>query len=247
MKLIILGAGRGKRLGEYSPKILVKFGRQTLFEILLGIVRELNFFSEVIVVTGYQKGKVVELIKKKSISGVTLICNPFYNTTGPLVSLWFASSKIKEEDFVVINGDSLFSPSVFRELMIADKEIIRLLISKKKKYEPDDMKVKIDKSGCLLKIHKNLQKRDADGESAGVLLVKGRKSRKVFMGNLNFLISSEEYLKPERYWHELLNLLIEKGVLIKTKEVKGNEWKEIDTKEDFEKAQIIYGQFRRNI
>ncbi|MCM8830149.1 MAG: NTP transferase domain-containing protein [Candidatus Omnitrophica bacterium] len=246
MKLIILGAGRGKRLGKFTdrkPKILVKIGKLSLLEILLKISTNTKIFSEIVVVVGYRKKDVQKLIVKQGFKNVRVIHNPFYEIFGPLISLWLASLFI-DDDFIIINGDTLFSPGIFKNIS-DEKNVIQLFISKKERYMKDEMRVKTDRKGFLIKADKNIADINADGVSLGIVVVKGDKNRKIIKESIESLISNPK--NTPTYWHELLNYLINKKQPIKTITVDKNCWIEIDTERDLKKAKKFYEYLKQFI
>ncbi|MCM8777308.1 MAG: sugar phosphate nucleotidyltransferase [Candidatus Omnitrophica bacterium] len=246
MKLIILGAGRGKRLNKITekiPKILVKIEKFTLLEILIKTAIRNKIFSEIIVVAGYKKEDIQQLIRKKKLKNVKVIYNPFYEIFGPLISLWLAFLFI-DDDFVIINGDTLFSPEIFKKIS-RKKNVIQLFISEKEKYMKDEMKVKIDRKGFLIKVHKDMTDIDANGVSLGIVVIKGDKNRKIIKESIEYLINNPKYITT--YWHELLNHLTNKKHFIKTTTVDKNCWIEIDTERDLKKAKKFYEYLKQFI
>ncbi len=239
MKLFILAAGTGKRLRpltEAIPKSLVKIDNETtLVERQIFIAKNSELFNEIVIITGYKENQITERLKGIRGIKIAIFYNPFYDISGPLVSLWTAHFKMKEDDFMITNGDNIYKSYVFKKILPQDSEIIQLTIDYKIRYEKDDMKVKLDKLKNVVKVHKKLSPAETDAESVGLVVIKGLKSREIFVSKILELVRKKEYLAPDRYWHEIFNSLIADGVVIKTREIDEKDWLEIDTYKDLKK------------
>lgn len=230
MKLIILAAGKGSRLGELTkntPKPLMDLGNgKTLLETQLDNILSSNSIEEVILVVGYCAEQIEAKIKKYQKEGMLIrtIYNPFYEVSNNLMSLWMAKHEM-DEDFIVTNGDNIFEPIVFKDLVEKNKNGIFLTISKKSGYDEDDMKVIIDNG--IERVSKQIKSEEANAESVGLTLISGQKYREVFKNSLEELARDQDYIN--KFWLEIFNRLADKGVSIKPFEINGKElWTEID-------------------
>lgn len=238
MKLVILSAGIGKRLHPLTkdiPKPLIKIGNKTLIERQINVAKSSKLFNEIVIITGYKWEQVMESVGKIKGIKIETIYNPFYEISGPLISIWTAHYKMKEDNFVITNGDNIYKPYVFKKIIPHEDEIIQLAICFKNHYQKDDMKVKLDRFKNVIKAHKNLPLKETHAVSVGLALIKGEKSRKIFLNKVLELVKKREYLFPNVYWHEIFNSLIQDNVTIKTCEIGENDWLEIDTYKDLEK------------
>ncbi len=251
MKLIILAAGKGERLWPLTrntPKSLIDLGdgttileRQLKSAILSGI------FNEVVIVTGYKSEQIEAKIKDylQEIN-ISILFNPFFDKTNNFVSLWFAHSKMYEEDFMITNGDNIYKDGLFSDInrKVAEiSETIQITIDFKDFYDEDDMKVILDNNRKVLKVHKEIPQDKADAESVGLAIVKGMRLRRVFINKLNQLIRHKEFF--DRFWLEIFNALIEDGYPIETIEVDRDDWREIDFHPDVDVIrQLITAQFK---
>ena len=73
-----------------------------------------------------------------------------------------------DEDFILVNGDTLFHESVLRRLLCNRRASIILAVDRKDHYDEDDMKVHLDGTQ-LLEIGKDLPTDRVSGESIGML------------------------------------------------------------------------------
>ena len=146
MRIIILAAGKGTRafpLTKNTPKPLLDIGNGvTLLEKQLENIQKSKAVDEVILVIGYLAEQIEVKLKMHEENGlkITTVYNPFYETSNNLISLWLAKHCM-DDDFLITNGDNIFEPDVFADLVNKNEEGIFLTISKKNKYNDDDMKV----------------------------------------------------------------------------------------------------------
>ncbi len=113
MKVIILAAGRGSRLGERTadrPKCMCVLAGRTLLERCLESIEKAGFGREDIgIVTGYKSGMFKE-------SGVTYFHNPDWEHTNMFISLTMAEEWLKREPCIVCYSDIVFSPDAVKAL-----------------------------------------------------------------------------------------------------------------------------------
>ena len=239
MKIIILAAGRGTRLmplTRNTPKPLIDIGNgYTLLERQLDGIMESGVVDEVILVIGYLSEQIEAKVKKIHEDGLKIktIYNPFFDVSNNLISLWLAMSEMTT-DFMITNGDNLFDPEIFSELVSNHNNGIALAISKKEHYDTDDMKVSLS-SGYLTEVNKTILTANTDAESPGLAIVKGDLSCKLFCNNLDQLIRKPE--SRHNYWLEFFNYTIANGNVINTWEIPlGMNWQEVDFHLDVNKV-----------
>lgn len=111
MKLVILAAGQGTRLRPLTddkPKTLVTVGGRPILEHLLAAASSVGF-SDIVVVGGYMS-------KELASYPIKVICNPKYETTNMVRSLFCAEEDFND-GFILSYGDILFRPEILRELV----------------------------------------------------------------------------------------------------------------------------------
>ena len=120
MQAIILAAGMGKRLKEYTKdntKCMVKVNGVTLIERLL---RQLDSakLSRVVVVVGYEGQKLIDYINTLGISTpITFVDNPIYDKTNNIYSLSLAKDYMKEDDTLLFESDIIFEDKILTGLI----------------------------------------------------------------------------------------------------------------------------------
>ncbi len=231
MKLFILAAGKGTRLWPLTrniPKSLIDLGNGTvLLEKQISNAINCNLFNQIIIIVGYRADQIEAKIKEYGKdTKITTIYNPFYDTANNLVSLWTASYKMLEDDFMITNGDNVYKNGVFEKILTNKIEVTRLTIDYKEQYDQDDMKVKLDENKNILRVHKDIPLEETDAESVGLALVKGGKSRRLFVKKILQLIKQKEYLG--KFWLEIFNSLVDDSINVEAGEIDRNDWKEVD-------------------
>jgi len=199
MKAIILSAGQGSRLlplTEGRPKCLLPLGEKTLIEWQIWALTQ-GGVDDIAVVVGYHAPDVQALLKK--LEGPKLkirtVFNPFYKLADNLASCWLARHEM-DRDFVILNGDTVIEPAIFKQLLASPAAPITVTIDKKSGYDSDDMKVQL-KGTRLLDIGKTLPPERTNGESIGMLLFRGQ-GPKFFTDTLERIMHTPEGLK---WWY----------------------------------------------
>ncbi|WP_372369051.1 NTP transferase domain-containing protein [Candidatus Uabimicrobium sp. HlEnr_7] len=121
MKALILAAGRGSRLKEYTkdkPKSLLEINKTTLIERSLNNLKKVGF-SEVVVVTGYLNTLLEDFITNKFSDFCTIVHNIDY--TRGSGSSFICSTPHLEGEMVIIESDLLYDYRIL-ERLIAQKE-----------------------------------------------------------------------------------------------------------------------------
>jgi len=242
MKMIILAAGRGKRimpLTRNTPKPLLKLGNgYTLLEEQINRIIESSVIDEIVLVVGYCGDQIEAKLKTFQPEGVEIktIFNPFYDVSNNLHSLWMAKHAMND-NFLITNGDNLIASDVYKRFVKENGKGIFLSINTKNDYDKDDMKVKLDDNG-VIKVSKEISPAQSDAESPGLVLVKGSKGRKAFRNSLEELARKREY--RDKYWLEVFNNLSSKGINVASWEFNGDEkWQEVDFHMDLQKARDL--------
>ena len=228
MKIIILAAGKGERLyplTKNTPKPLIDLGNgETLLERQLNYLSNSNVIDEIIIATGYLWEQIESKIKNyKTHLRIKIIYNPFYEMSNNLITLWLCKHEM-DEDFLVTNGDNLFSSDVAADLVNKTNDGIIVTICYRESYGEEDMKVKLDENKKIIRISKDIT--DGDAESIGLVKVSGEKYRKIYQEVLEQLARDETYI--HKFWLETFNVLSNKGIEISSFEIDKNKWREVD-------------------
>ena len=128
MKAVILSAGQGKRLLPFTaeqPKCTVCVNGQSIVEWQIQELLRAGI-GTIRIVVGFGADKVENLLAKWKNSGsIRTLYNPFYALADNLISCWVARHEMTEE-FILINGDTLFESAVLEGLLSAPHSPITL-------------------------------------------------------------------------------------------------------------------------
>jgi choline kinase len=237
MRAIVLSAGQGKRLLPLTadlPKCLLPIGNgQTVLDFQLRALARCGI-ARVSVVSGFGIERVERFLATHPVEGVDVevVFNPFFSVSDNLASCWVARGAM-QDDFVLLNGDTLFEPGVLKRLLASGPAPITVTIDHKRAYDEDDMKVSLDDDGRLLAIGKNLKPEFVHGESIGMLCFRGAGVRR-FREAVERAMRTPEGL---RAWYlSVVNALAPEGG-VETASIRGLWWREIDSPDDLEEVQ----------
>lgn len=231
MKALLLVAGRGTRLGIYtenSPKSLLEVGGKP---ILLQIVERIisNGITDFIVVVGFQKEKIIELLRKEYPQiNFKFIENSVYEKTNTLYSMFLAKDYLKKEDFIYFHADVLFNKNILKRLLnpeIRNGAVIEAHRESMQAFGFENIITRITK------------KKDSIGKALGIYKFSKEASEKLFeeaekvieLGDINTFQS--EAINP--------TILLHKMNVVDTGDL---SWFEVDDENDLIEAERIFNQ-----
>lgn len=236
MKAIILSAGQGKRLLPLTaerPKCAVAIHGQPMIEWQIDELIKCGV-EDICVVLGYQADKVEKLLDERYGQGcVRTLFNPFASVSDNLGTCWIARAEMTE-DFVLLNGDTLFQAPVLERLLASTPHPVTVTIDRKSRYDADDMKVILE-GDRLVRIGKDLPLDQVHAESIGMLLFRGE-------GPNLFRRSVEEVLRGptslKRWYLSVIDELAQRKP-VWTCCIEGLAWAEVDYPADLKRAESV--------
>lgn len=238
MKTIILSAGQGTRLLPLTadrPKCLLEVAEGvTILGWQLTQLAKAGV-DEVVVVTGYGADLVEEEIQRhRGLLNVRSLVNPAFDQTDNLGSAWQARGEM-DQDFIILNGDTLFTAPVVERLCAADPVPVRTTISRKLSFDADDMKVIVENEQ-LVAIGKQLDHADANAESIGMILF--RNQGVTWFREAACEAMAEKRPDENRYYLSLIDALARRHC-INVIDAHQQEWTEVDFIKDLDAARDI--------
>lgn len=233
MKAVILAAGMGRRMGDLTksiPKCLLKIEDRTIIEIQVDILNQYGI-KDITVVVGYKAEMVRETLKDR----VTYILNDIYYQTNSSYSLFLARDGLKD-GWLHMNCDLLFSSLILEQILSAENEN-SIVIDQELRPTDSQEKVWIE-DGIVVKMSKDVPYDEAHGKSIGMARF-STLGAKATLDHLDDIIRSGE---KNRWFFSIIADVLDRAQF-KAVSTGGEPWFEIDTPEDFIRA----NQANRNI
>jgi choline kinase len=231
MKAIILSAGQGKRLlplTKDTPKCLLSVQDETtLLEFQLRVLAACGV-TQAAVIVGFGADQVESCLAEGPVPGIDAraVFNPFFALSDNLATAWLSRHEM-DQDFLLVNGDTLFAEDVLQRLLASPDAPLTLAVNVKDRYDDDDMKVSLD-GRRLTAVGKTLSSDVVHAESIGLMYFRGN-GVESFRGALESAIRGPEGLK--RWYLSVVDGLADR-VSIQTANITGMWWGEIDCPED---------------
>jgi choline kinase len=240
MKVIILSAGQGTRLLPLTakiPKCLLEIQGKTILEWQIGELHKCGI-DQITVVTGYGADKVDDLIQQRYLGqNIKSHYNPDFATTDNLVSCWKVREEMNE-DFILLNGDTLFEAAVVRSLLASPVNPVTVTVNHADSYDADDMKVSLSDTR-LVNISKELPADKVHGESIGMILFRGD-GPVMFRKGLQSALNDTTTVC--RWYLSVIDTLAQEETVL-TCSIRGLVWCEVDYVIDLKKADRVVADF----
>lgn len=247
MKAIIIGAGTGKRIGEFaaqSPKSLLVINNRTILENQIDILRK-NNINEIIMITGPYS-------EKFTFSNISYVHDSNYSEHDILGSLMIAKEHICG-NIMILYSDILFDDSILKSILKStpdisiaiDLEWENAYLNRTEHPKSEAENVIFDSNGKISKIQKNISNSDNKiGEFLGIIKLSTNGSKK-FLSKINELQSLHKgkfHTAPslnKAYLTDLIQELIDSNIDVSPAFVSG-KWCEIDTLQDLTRAKNLF-------
>ena len=220
MKIIILAAGIGSRLGNPFPKPLtpLKNGKSIMKMQTDNIASKYNI-DDINVVVGFKKDLIMERFPE-----LTYVYNPFFDRTNTSKSLLQALKKHRDKSVLWFNGDVVFDEKILDILNPSIEENESFVAVNTSKVAEEEVKYTL-KEGYINELSKTVK--NGLGEAVGINFISSKDI-------LNFINRLEE-CDDNDYFERGLELAIEKDDLkIKAIDISKYNCIEIDFIEDLE-------------
>jgi histidinol-phosphate/aromatic aminotransferase/cobyric acid decarboxylase-like protein len=243
MQAIILAAGMGKRLGEYThynTKCMLEVNGIKLIDRALESLHTLSV-SRVVLVVGYQGQNVKDYVGDNyKGTPIVYVDNPVYDKTNNIYSLFLAKDFMLEDDTILLESDLIYDPAIVRKLLDDDFPNIALV----DKYESwmDGTVVTIDNESHITRfVDKNhFEFNEIKNYYKTVNIYKFSKdfSAKYYVP---FLAAYSTALGNNEYYEQVLRVILHlHDAPIKALPLSGETWYEID---DIQDLDIASGMF----
>mgnify|MGYP003111337030 FL=1 len=220
MKIVILAAGIGSRLGNPFPKPLtpLKNGKSIMQMMIENIDK---YFSEhdVYVVVGFKKNSIME-----NFPQLAYVYNPYFDQTNTAKSLVRALKKCKGESVLWFNGDVVFDEKLLENLQPHIEDDTSFVAVNTNFVGDEEVKYTLN-NGFIDQLSKEVK--NGLGEAVGVNYIS--------KNDLSEYIERLEECDNNDYFERGLELLIEKdNAKVKAVDISAFNCMEIDFQEDLD-------------
>ena len=222
MKIIILAAGIGSRLGNPFPKPLTKLkNNKSIMQMMTENISSTYDRDMINIVVGFKKDLIME-----SFPDLTYVYNQYFDQTNTAKSLLKVIRKNKGESILWMNGDIVFDKNILTRLKkYIDKDISFVAVNTSKVAD-EEVKYTLNDE-CIHKLSKDVE--NGLGEAVGINFISSK--------YVDLFIKRLEECKDNDYFEKALEMAIEKdGFKIKAVDISDFNCIEIDFEEDLKNA-----------
>lgn len=243
MQALILAAGMGRRLGEFTAnntKCMLEVNGVRLIDRMLNQLFALDL-SRIVIVVGYEGGNLMDYISRQYPGrDIVFVENPIYDKTNNIYSLWLAREYMASDDTLLLESDLIFEDSVLGAAMECDHRDCALV----SKYETwmDGTMVRIDDEDNIVNFIPKKAFKYSDTKFY-YKTVNIYKFSREFIANhyLPFLEAYIRVLGENEYYEQVLRVItLIDNAGIKALPITGMHWYEIDDVQDLRIAETIF-------
>lgn len=245
MQAIILAAGMGKRLKEYTQnntKCMVKVCGETLIERTLKQLSQREI-SRVVIVIGYKGAELRSFIESLDVDiKVEFVENPIYDKTNNIYSLYLAKDYLCQEDTILLESDIIFETAILDALLEDPRESLALVDQYESWMDGTCLKLREDDSIEAFIPGKNLNYRERELYYKTVNIYKFGKEFSTSR-YVPFLEAYSKALGNNEYYEQVLKVLaVLDNAGIYAKRLSGQKWYEIDDAQDLDIATSMFSE-----
>lgn len=221
MKVVILAAGVGSRLGKPHPKPLTMLdnGRTIIQHQIRALRRYLNI-NDIYAVVGFKKELIMEAVPE-----LGFIYNDYFDTTNTAKSLWRALRRMPDDDVMWLNGDVVLDHRVIDRVLSSPGSAMAVNTAS---VADEEVKYRLDEHGMISHVSKEVAHDQAAGEALGVNRLLNR--------DVPTVIDMLDRCKDQDYFERGLELGISAGMALHPVDVSDLMCREIDFKDDLAQA-----------
>jgi len=239
---VILAAGTGTRLKpltDASPKCLLDVGGRPILDRLLSALAEAGV-PDAVVVTGHLADAIDAHLARARFGLTTVtVRNPAYASTNNAVSLAAARSAVGGREFVLCDGDVVFTANPFPALLAsADRCVVA--VDADAPFNAEAMKVELARDGRVRTLSKLLVEERSAGESLGMQRIGGDALSRIWDA-LDATIARDAV---RAYYEDAFQQLLDRGLPMGISRVAAGTCMEIDDALDLEAAKTLLARIR---
>lgn len=241
---LILAAGYGSRISDVTsnPKSLLEINGKTLMDWHFESLKQVGI-KDVVVVTGYKRDILENYLNKfKKDFNLTFAINEDYKIKGNTYSLFYGLEKVST-GFLLFDADLIYETAILRAF-VNDTRENQILVGENSIDDIECAKAMIDHHGFVrMTIDKRAvtseerSKYSFAGEAIGILKFSKEYRDDMFRECQKFLADGKNVSKN---WEHVMNEFLFSHDMSIHQSV-SNKWVEIDNREDYERAQKLFG------
>lgn len=227
MKIVILAAGIGSRLGNPYPKPLTTLnnGKKIIQQQVEYLSSRFNK-HDIIIVVGFKKDLIME-----DQPELTFIYNPEFDQTNTSKSLVRALYKCRNESVLWLNGDVVFELQLLDHLIPFIEKCDSFVAVNNSMVGEEEVKYSVDNEGFIIKISKRVE--DAPGEAVGINFIAGK--------DLEPFTRQLENCSPDDYFEKgLEEAILRDGIKVLPVDISAFKCIEVDFSEDLDIANRLF-------
>lgn len=245
MQAIILAAGMGKRLGEYTKnntKCMVPVNGVPLIDRVLKQLSTLNL-NRVVIVVGYEGKKLMDYLgSERNGLKIEYVNNPVYDKTNNIYSLSLAKEQLQEDDSLLIESDLIFDDGMFK--LLIDNPSPNLALVAKYETWMDGTMVQIDKDNNIVNFVTKaaFDYKHVDEYYKTVNIYKFSKDFSA-QKYVPFLDAYSKAVGNNEYYENVLRIIsFLNSHDLKALPITNEKWYEIDDKQDLDIAEALFAE-----
>ena len=243
MQALILAAGMGKRLGEYTrnnTKCMVPVNGTPLIDRVMKQLSRLDI-SRVVIVVGYEGEKLMAYLgNEKNGLRIEYVNNPVYDRTNNIYSLSLAKDKLQEDDTLLIESDLIFDDNML-PLLVSNPQPNLALVAKYESWMDGTM-VRIDNDCNIVNFVPKDAFRYEDSRQYYKTVNIYKFSRE--FSRTKYVPFLEAYTKAvgnNEYYENVLRIIsFLNSHDLKALPITNEKWYEIDDKQDLDIAEALF-------
>lgn len=246
MQAIILAAGMGRRLGEFTKentKCMVSVNGTRLIDRVIVQLEKINL-NRIVVVVGYEGQKLIDYIDCHYADKIKIeyVNNPIYYKTNNIYSLGLVKRQLQEDDTLLLESDLIFDDKML-ELIVNNPYPDLALVAKYENWMDGTMVCIDDENNIVNFITKDaFRYQDVEKYYKTVNIYKFSKefSKTKYVP---FLDAYSRAVGNNEYYENVLRII----TFLNNKEFKAlpitnEKWYEIDDKQDLDIAEVLFAE-----
>ena len=244
MQAIILAAGMGRRLGDFTrnnTKCMIEVNGERLIDRYIRLLSKYHL-NRLIIVVGYEAQNLIDYIGHRydNVIKIEYIKNPIYDKTNNIYSLTLAKDALCQDDTILLESDLIFDEKIL-DLLISHPDTDLALVSKYESWMDGTM-VRIDEERNIVNFipKQAFRYEDADVYYKTVNIYKFSKEfcRDKYVP---FLEAYSKVMGNNEYYEQVLRVLIYlHDSSLRALPVEDCKWYEIDDVQDLDIASTLF-------